>query len=130
MFKELVKVENILGNKLEVRFTRSKMCSCCKIEYLCSKEANTLIIDNIGLDLRKGDQIEVGIESKKAFFATSLTFLIPMLIFIIILLVSFRKNELLSFSLALAGIFIYYGIMKVFLKKWDSNFQLKVLGKI
>jgi len=130
MFKEVATIENILGDKLEVRFTRQRMCSCCKIEYLCSKGENTLIIDNINLDLSKGDKIEVGIESKKAFFATSLTFLIPILIFIIILFISSRENELLSFFLALAGVFIYYGVTKVFLKKWDSKFQLKVLRKI
>jgi len=130
MFKEIVKVENVLANKLEVRFTRQKMCSCCKIEHLCSKGESTLIIDNIGLSLSKGDEIEVGIESKKAIFASLLTFLIPIVIFIIILFISPRKNELLSFFLAIAGVFIYYGITKVFLKKFGTRFQLKVLRKI
>lgn len=130
MLKEEAKVINASQNKATVKVTRQKMCSCCPISEFCLSTEQTLTIDNVNLKLAEGDKVEIGIEDKKNFLAGLFAFLAPCFIFVTILIVFKKSGELNSFFLAILAIIVYYLILRVFLKKNNSYFNIKILKKI
>jgi len=131
ILKEIVTVKDIEQNKVKVRFTKSKMCSCCRISFLCGKEGqDQVVIDNPGLSLAKGDKIEVGIERKKPLLASVLLFFLPGVIFIVTLAIFRNTKEALSFLFAIAAVIIYFIVLKCIMKKKEAYFKIKILRKI
>lgn len=131
ILKEIVTVEDIEQNKVKVRFSKNKMCSCCRISFLCGKEGqDQVIIDNPGLSLAKGDKIEVGIERKKPLLASVLLFFLPGIAFVATLVAFRNSGEIISFFLAIGAVIIYFIILKCIMKKKEAYFKLKILKKI
>ncbi|UCG35340.1 MAG: SoxR reducing system RseC family protein [Candidatus Omnitrophota bacterium] len=131
ILKEIVTIEDIEQNKVKVRFEKSKMCSCCRLSFLCGKQGQEQItIDNPGLSLAKGDKIEVGIERKKPLLASVLLFFFPGVIFIATLVIFHNIKEILSFVLAITSVIIYFIILKCIMKKKEAYFKLKILRKV
>ena len=130
MFKEIVNVIEAWNNKVKVKFTKKKMCSCCKLSGVCGMGTEALVLDNHGLALKAGDNIEIGIEEKKTLLASLIMFLIPALLFISSLVFFKNYGEALSFFLAIFVLCIYYIVAKLILKKKGKEFNLKILRKI
>ena len=130
MFKETVDVIDSSGNKVEIKFNKRKMCSCCRMYNICGRGEGTLIIHNPGLSLKEGDKIQIAIDEKKTLLANIIIFLIPTIIFMACLVATQRKGEAVSFFLALGAVFIYYGVAKMLLKKHGERFKVKILQKL
>jgi len=130
MFKEIVSVIEAWNNKVRVQFTKKEMCSCCRLSAVCGMGTEVIVLDNHGLTLGAGDNIEIGIEEKKTILASLIMFLIPALLFISSLVFFKNYGEALSFSLAISVLCIYYVVAKLILRKKGKEFNLKILRKI
>ena len=103
ILKEIVTVEDLGQNKVKVKFQKSKMCSCCRLSFLCGKQGEeTIEIDNPEIALTKGDKVEVGIERKKPL-------LMVMAMLYMIVCFPMMVNE---FYLPVEMIVSSYGILK------------------
>lgn len=130
MLTRILEVEEILNGKVKVRFEKQAACACCRIFSFCGDKNDTLIIEAGPLPLKRGDRLKAGVESRKILLAAVLAFLLPGVIFLIGLF-SFRSwGELPSFLFALGGICVYYGVLKLGLKKFRQIFTLKILEKL
>ncbi len=130
MPKEAVEVLEVLGDKVKIKFTKTKMCSCCKYTHFCSSRDEILLVDNPGFSLEPGDKAEVLIDEKKNILANILIFFIPIVVFIIGLLVFKIFGEFFSFLLASILVCVYYVIVKAILKKKGQEFNLTILKKL
>ena len=131
ILKEIVTVEDLGQNKVKVKFQKSKMCSCCRLSFLCGKQGEeTIEIDNPEIALTKGDKVEVGIERKKPLLASLLLFFFPGVIFIATLALFRNTKELISFFTALLAVIIYFIILKCIMKNKERYFKLKILRKV
>lgn len=130
MFKEIVSVTEAWENKVRVQFTKKEMCSCCKLSAVCGMGTEVLILDNPGLALGAGDNIEIGIEEKKTFLASLIMFFIPALLFVSSLVFFKNYGEAVSFFLALSVLCSYYIITKLILRKKGKGFHLNILRKV
>ncbi|MFH1767542.1 MAG: SoxR reducing system RseC family protein, partial [Candidatus Omnitrophota bacterium] len=82
MIKNRVDVLDVLGDKLIVKFDKKTMCSCCRMEAVCSKPQATMIISRGNFSLNSGDKVEVGVEGVRVVLASLIVFLLPVFIFI------------------------------------------------
>ncbi|MBP7088882.1 MAG: SoxR reducing system RseC family protein [Candidatus Omnitrophica bacterium] len=130
MSKEIVTVTNVINDKVEIKFTKQTMCSCCRLSSLCNQGQETLLVDNNGLSLKAGDKVEIFIDERKSLLANTVIFFIPLIIFISVLILFQRYGELKSFLLALGVLFVYYMITRLILSKYGNKFDLKILGKV
>ena len=130
MFKEIVNVIEAWNNKVKIKFTKKKMCSCCKLSDICGMGEEVLVLDNNQLTLKAGDNIEIGIEERKTLLASLIMFFMPALLFVSSLIFFKNCGEALSFFLALSMLCIYYMITKVILRKKGKEFNLQILRKI
>jgi positive regulator of sigma E activity len=129
MHKEIATVKEILGDKILIKVDKKAMCGCCRIASVCNKNQGIFEFPNNNLHLSAGDKIEVGVEAGKAISAISIMFIAPLFIFVATLVLFQRKGELISFLLALSVMFIYYGVVKVFIKN-TNKFNIKFLRKL
>jgi positive regulator of sigma E activity len=132
MFKEPVKVIDVVVNKVRIKFQKRGMCSSCKSLHICNVDKEeTLLIDNdTNLSLKKDDIIEVGIEEKKTLLAAVFTFLVPGILFLLALIILKNIADILSFAIAVSFVVFYYFIVKIILKKKSKYFNLKIIRKL
>jgi len=130
MVKEVVKVIEVVEEKVKIEFDKKKMCLCCRFSFLCGKDKESLLIDNCGFSLKKGDRIKIAIDGKGALLASSISFLVPAIIFITCLIIFQSKGEISSFFLALGAVCFYYIAIKIFLMKQGKRFNLKIIEKL
>lgn len=131
MLKETVEVAEIKNSKVAVKFTRQGSCSSCQASHICNVDKQqTLLVDNPGLNLNKGDKVEVGIEEKRNLLAILIALLIPAGLFVAALIVFKSRGEFMSFFLAMLVLFVYYFIVKVNLKNKGKYFKLQILRKL
>lgn len=130
MFKEVVEVESVFGNKAQIKFSKKTMCSCCRLGSVCGSGQGSLTIDSAGFSLAKGDRVEVAIDEKKNLLAAILTFLIPAVVFLASLVLFKAQGEINSFLLAIGALCLYYLILKLALKKQAKKFNIQILRKI
>lgn len=130
MLKEIVEVLEAFDNKVKVRFERKEACSGCSALFLCQPKEGSVIIDNPGFPLRKGDRVEVGIEENKTLFASCIAFLVPTAIFVSSLILFRNKQEVVSFFLAIFFVVVYYLIVKVIVKNKGKYFHVRTLRKL
>ncbi|MCK5289223.1 MAG: SoxR reducing system RseC family protein [Candidatus Omnitrophica bacterium] len=130
MFKEIVEVDTVFSDKVKIKFLKNGMCDCCKMDSMCGKGNNRLMIDDCGFKLYKNDKIEIAIEERKTILASLIIFFVPGFLFISGLIIFKNRGELESFFLALGVISVYYMFVKITLKKYGKKFNLKILRKI
>lgn len=130
MFKETVEVEQVIGDKVKVRFKKNEMCSCCSIQNICGKGEDLLTIDNPGVLLKKGDKIQLAIDNEKGFSASIITLLIPAVLFISSLIFFRDKGELFSFIISLGTVCVYYVIIKIALTKQKEKLNFRIIKKL
>jgi len=130
MFREIVSVIEAWNNNVKVKFTKKEMCSCCKLSGVCGMGTEVLTLENHSLTLKAGDNIEIGIEEKKTLLASSIMFLMPALLFVFSLVFFKKYGEALSFFLAISMLCVYYGGVKLILRKKSKEFNLKILRKV
>ena len=130
MLKEIVEVTQVLQDKVRVKFQKSSSCPCCKVSYICNKGEETLLLEKDELSLEERDKVEIAIDEKKTLLANFIIFLVPIVLFIAGLVFFKDKGELLSFSLALSLVCIYYVVVKLILKSQGKKFKIRVLKKV
>jgi len=130
MFKETVEVVEVTPDKVKIKFTKSQMCACCRMQQLCGRGKELLTINNCGFTLKEGDKIGIEIDERKTLLANVIAFLIPAIVFIAGLFIFYNKGELISFLLALVAVCLYYVIVKLFLRKHGRKFDIKILRKL
>ena len=131
MITEIVEVIDVSEDKIIIKLSRKPMCTNCKLDSMCHKDDDDLVtIKNSGLLLKKGDKIEVGIAGKKSLAISCAIFLIPVVIFIVIL-ASFRHlGELTSFAIAVSALFCYYLAVRIVIKKIPRYFDVTIIRKL
>ncbi|MCM8773994.1 MAG: SoxR reducing system RseC family protein [Candidatus Omnitrophica bacterium] len=130
MVKEVVEIIEKINGKIKIKFKKKALCSCCNFTSLCGSEEEVVILDNSGLTLEVGDRIEVGIEEVKSLIINFLTFFLPILIFISLLLFLKKYGELTSFLIAIIVLIIYYSFLRSWVKKRKDSFNLTILRKL
>ena len=133
MSKKILEVTRVSDGKVSLKYDREKMCSCCSLTSLCGQGTGDLIVNSQGINFKPGDKAEVEISSSKILSGGLIVFLLPAIIFLATLIgtryVVLLDNEMLSFSLALGAVCVYYMVVKLFLKKWFSSFEFKIIRK-
>ncbi|MCF7870561.1 MAG: SoxR reducing system RseC family protein [Candidatus Omnitrophica bacterium] len=129
MHKETATVKKVLKDKILIKVDKKAMCGCCRITSACNKNQGIFELPNNNLYLNEGNKIEVGVEAGKAISAISIMFIIPLAIFVMALVLLQNRGELISFLLALSIMFIYYGVVKIFIKN-TNKFNIKFLRKL
>ncbi|MFO8052744.1 MAG: SoxR reducing system RseC family protein [Candidatus Omnitrophota bacterium] len=129
MHKEKAVVEKTTKDKVFIKVDKKAMCGCCRIASVCNKNQGIFELPNNNLYLSEGDKIEVGVETSKAISAISIMFIIPLTIFVATLVLLQGRGELISFLLALSAMFIYYGVVKIFIKN-TKKFNIKFLRQL
>jgi len=130
MFKEVVEIIGKKENKVKVKFKRTSVCSHCKLNFLCSRDSQFIVDDDPSLDLRVGDKIEVGMEEKKSLLVSLIMFFVPALIFIFTLFFFRGQSPFKSFFIAIVFLGLYYLILRIFVIRLTSSFNLKIIRKI
>ncbi|MCF7870153.1 MAG: SoxR reducing system RseC family protein [Candidatus Omnitrophica bacterium] len=128
MHKEIAVVTKVLKDKVLIKVNKKAMCGCCRIASICDKNQGLFEFPN-NIDLSEGDKIEVGVETGKAISAISIMFIAPLIVFVTTLVLSQDREELTSFLLALSAMFIYYGVVKIFIKN-TKKFNIKFLRQL
>ncbi|MBN3041214.1 MAG: SoxR reducing system RseC family protein, partial [Candidatus Omnitrophica bacterium] len=116
--------------KVTIVFKKKKMCDCCRLSSFCGKGEESMIISNPGLDLNPGDQIEIAVNENKNIQANILAFLLPALVFLATLVFSPSNSELFSFFLAIFLVCLYYILLKIFMKRFNKYFEIKIVKKV
>ena len=129
MLRETLDVVAVADDKLEVRFNKRNMCSCCQMYKLCGRGQDSLIIDKPNFLLKKGDKVQVVIDERKTVFANLIIFLVPAAIFLSVLILGRRINETSSFFLAIVAVLFYYVVVKLVLKTQGNKFNIQITGK-
>lgn len=131
MFKEAVRVVDVKGSEVKVRFEKKTMCSCCSMKYMCGSSDDTMRVQNVyGYDIKRGDEVEIGIEEGKNALVSILTFAVPAVIFVCILFLFRTKNHIVAFCAGAAGIILYYVVIGIFFKKYGKKVCFKIMKKV
>lgn len=134
--KEIGQVIEKKRNTVLVRFGENSHCASCKVG--CAAKNNDRIIEIISdLDVRPGDRVEVEFQEKKFLFGAFLSYLFPLLFFLvgylagtIISELMSLKTEALSVVLSFAFLaFSYLLLRKAFASGWikQSTFEPKIV---
>jgi positive regulator of sigma E activity len=126
---EVVQVTQANDTGIEIAFNKRPMCDSCRASKICSKGTERLRIDSQGFDLKPGDKIKIEVNEKKSLIAALLTFLLPSIIFILVLIVFSDRGEGKSFFLAILTVCLYYGLLKVALLRYPKSFNIKIIEK-
>ncbi|MCF7886937.1 MAG: SoxR reducing system RseC family protein [Candidatus Omnitrophica bacterium] len=129
MHKEIAVVTKVLKDKVFIRVDKKTMCGCCRIASVCNKNQGFFEFPNNNLHLSEGDKVEVGVETGKAISAIFIMFILPLIIFVTTLVLLQARGEWISFLLALSAMFIYYGVVKIFIKN-TKKFNIKLLRQL
>ncbi|MFO7615857.1 MAG: SoxR reducing system RseC family protein [Bacteroidales bacterium] len=73
---------------VKVRFTAHSACAGCHVKGVCSvsnSEEKVVDVPNAGYDVAVGDQVEVLLELKQGFRAILLAYILPLMVFLVVL---------------------------------------------
>jgi len=131
MLTETVLVKKIDGENIIVELNKHGACSCCKTPFLCSNTGprEITIKNNSALRISAGDTLEVGMEERFTIAAAIAAFGVPTLILLSIIYALRESGALISFMVAIAVIFVYYLLMRFFLRN-NNCFEVIIIKKI
>ena len=92
----------------------SDNCSKCGLCFLGNKKNNCTITVNANTDACKGDMVKINYSEGRGILIAFLLFLLPILIFILLIKLSINAgySEILSFLMGIAGLLLYFFIIK------------------
>ena len=127
MFKREAVVQDIKDGEVILSFSRDKACGCCS-NLFCGSSCRTVILVKESLSLKKGDRVEVGLESKASLCLSAIIFFIPAVLFILFILVFRSYGEFASFILALTAVLLYFFIVKItIIGRLKDKFSCKII---
>lgn len=129
MLKKIVKVLETYDHQAKVSFHRGVDCQHCLSKFFCNTN-NEIIVNTDGFEVNKGDNIEVGVESRKNTASILLIFVIPLVIFVSVLFILKSWGEARSFLGAIFLVGIYYLLFKWYLKDKGKDFRLQIIRKL
>lgn len=127
-----------MGSVLEVneRFIRVNLevqsaCAACHAKSVCNpgeKQDKVVEISQWEDDFRPGELVKVTMEQRHAFRAVFLGYLLPFLLLMIALIISFQitSNELTIGLVALIVLPIYYGFLYLVRDKIRREFSFRI----
>ena len=125
-------VEKVEGDKATVRILSVSACSSCKSKGACSiSEMKEKLVDvhlKENQDVKIGDNVNVAIAQKQGDKAVILAYAIPILVFIGILAFLTQQNasELLAGGAAIAGVGLYFLVLRLFKSKIENQFMFYI----
>lgn len=125
-------VEKIEGNKATVRILSLSACSSCKSKGACSisemKEKLVEVHLKDNQDVNIGDNVNVAIAQKQGDKAVVLAYAIPIFVFmgLLALFTQLKASELLAGGGAIAGVGIYFLILRLFKNKIEGQFMFYI----
>ncbi|MBN2120870.1 MAG: SoxR reducing system RseC family protein [Candidatus Omnitrophica bacterium] len=130
MLKKVAVVAQAQKDKVVLSLPRDKMCGCCSNMFCGAKNENMIILKDAS-GLKAGDRVEVGLEGKIALFLNMLIFFIPSLVFISLVYLFRDLSIVLSFVLAVCGIILYFGLVKVsIINRFKNRLSCKIIAKL
>jgi positive regulator of sigma E activity len=130
MIKETVQVTKVIGEKVEISFTRHSACGSCTASSVCRRGNERLLIDRGGFALAAGDKVDIQISEKRTVLAAILTFALPAALLVGGLIIFKDRGELTSFLLALLIVSLYYVVLKLILLKYAKTFEIRIIDKV
>jgi len=131
MFKEIVEIEEVKPSGVIVKFQRKSMCSCCSMRFVCASDKDTLFAANPqGFAFKPGDKAELSLAESANIWSSILVFAVPAILFVIFLWVLRTRGELISFSVSLLVIGLYFVIMNKMMKITGKHFCYVITAKL
>ena len=130
MFKTEATVCEKQGSDVILSADRGKMCGCCS-NMFCGTKKNTYIKTRDELGLKKGDTVALGIDSRAIVVLNILIFLVPSLIFVLIIAMGGQSRMFISFLASIAAVIVYFVCVKLFLiKKLTPGLSCKIIRRL
>lgn len=112
MLTRKAKVIRKEDDRVVLDIVRGEMCGYCSL--LCGLNKNENIILEGHPDIKEGDSIEVGVKGENLIFLSVVSFLIPALLFMgIIVGIKDLVGPLFSFVYSLGSIVLYFTVLKL-----------------
>ncbi len=127
-------VKEVKGSSLIVNIINQSACSTCHAQGACSVsdfQDKEIEIANVGNFYSKGQEVTVVFKESQGFKALFYGYILPfvLVLFTLIITVSFSNNELLGGSLALAILIPYYITIYFFRHLLKKVFKFEVEEK-
>mgnify|MGYP001776607430 CR=1 FL=1 len=122
-------VECIDGYHLKVKIVRQDLCGSCAVKHHCGMEAEECRIDvynKYAISCKIGDRVIIS--SQKSFLglrAALWAFVYPFIVLLITFVLALyllSRNEILSISIAMMSLALYYLILYLFRRKMSHVF--------
>ena len=124
MIKKQAYVISKEGNKVSVGFKRDGMCDCCGGG--CNVDCHSFEVES-DLDLNAGDRVELINSSGWFVLSSFLTFVVPSILFIVILFV-FSYNAFVGMFWGMFSLVVYFLLYKfVFVKRYSKQLKTVVV---
>ncbi len=126
------RIVSIDGNRISVEIVSKSACASCQAAAFCgASELKKKIVDVTVADARGwtvGQDVEVCLSRRKGLKAVLLSYVIPVLI-LIILIVSLSEvevSELIAGLVSLGGVSLYYLIIYLFRESLSGDYEFSI----
>jgi sigma-E factor negative regulatory protein RseC len=120
-------VQQTDGNIVTVLLSPRTNCAGCLEKSSCnlSGKENKIVTISGNYNVRPGDSVIVSMKQSMGYFALFLGYLLPLslVVLLLVLLLIFSVNELLSGLLSIAVLIPYYMLLIVFRKEINKKFS-------
>lgn len=126
-------IQDIEGTLIRVKIIQASACAACSVKGLCSsaesKEKIVEIIDDKADNYKIGDVVNICGTTTMGLKAVTWAFVIPFLIILVTLFISFtltKGNETLSGLFSILALIPYYIILYLMRDKMSKKFSFKL----
>ena len=119
---------------VRVRFTAHAACAGCHAKGVCSvsnSEEKIVEVPNTGYHVAVGDKVEVLLEVKQGIRAIMLAYILPLILFLIVLFVVYAmtsKEEVAGLS-AIFSLAPYYAVLFVLRKRIAGSVNFRLVNR-
>lgn len=121
------------GKKVRVRILQTSACASCQVKNMCmSSDNKERIVDAwTGDEVKAGDQVEVMVMETMGWKAVVLAYIVPLIVLVSIAGIAsiLGWGEVMIGVSAIAGVAVYYGILRLFKDKLGKSFDFIAIRK-
>lgn len=118
-------------NNISVLITSQSACSSCSSKKMCSvfeMQEKIIIVKKPDFELKNGDEVNVLMQESFGYFAVIVSYILPFIIMMTVLLVSYLKsiNDIYTGLAVIIFLSTYYIILYLFRKKISKKAIFKI----
>ena len=115
------------GEQVQVQVVQTSACAACHAKSMCmAAESQEKILTATALDpnLQAGDRVEVYVMERLGWKAVLLAYILPFVVLMSVvgILGRFLSNEILTGTIALIAVAVYYLILSLFKQRLHKQF--------